>query len=272
MGSNLPLILATGTSGTIGRHLEPHIFSLDLDLATDFQLGTFEKGISWNLIHLAGVVGSEAVREQFDYSYQVNVNGAIRLAKQAIQNNVNNFIYISTSHVYSPSIDKLSEAAEISPINIYAEQKLITENKLLKMFENQTSNLVIVRVFSILDWGMPSFTLGGAIEKLIFEHKGPLKFAKDIRDFLTPKQVADALSQIASNSQIQSGIYNLCTGLGTTIGSAATKMGELADRSIDKSLFEENNSMIPSIIGENKKIKLLIPNFNYNWSPEILKI
>ncbi len=272
MGSSLQLILATGTSGTIGRHLEPHIISLDLDLATDFNLGGFGNGISWNLIHLAGVVGPKAVKEQFDYAFQVNVNGTLRLAKQAIQNNVSNFIYISTSHVYSPSTHRLSEVSEISPVNIYAEQKLITENKLLKMFENQTSNLVILRVFSILDWGMPSFTLGGAIEKLIFEHKGPLKFTKDIRDFLTPKQVANALSQIASISRIQPGIYNLCTGLGTTIGSAAIKMGELADRAVDKSLFDENNSMIPRIIGENEKIKLLIPNFNFNWSPRILKI
>ena len=271
MVNELQLILATGTSGTIGKHLISKVTNLELDLATEFELKETIPTSNWNLIHLAGLVGPDAVRKQFDYSYKVNVKGSIRLAEQAIKNNVSNFIYVSTSHVYAPTIEKITEHSKVAPVNIYAEQKFEAENGLLKLFGNTKSNLVIIRVFSILDWGMPSFTLGGAIERLIFEKMGPLKYTNDVRDFLTPKKVAEALCEIGAKNRIQSGIYNLSSGVGTSIADAALRMGKIAGIEINRSNIEEMNSPSPMVVGANDKIKSLIPATELIWRPSEIK-
>jgi nucleoside-diphosphate-sugar epimerase len=259
---------ATGTSGTIGRHLSLAVAPLKIDLRKIEQvksLPTFSK--EDKLIHLAGVIGPKLVEGNYEEAYRVNVEGTLNLATRFLENGGERFIYVSSSHVYAKSHSKLDENSPIGPINSYAVQKLQTENLLGTLFKHNPTALCVVRVFSVLDWGVPPYTLGGAIGKLADpESDYILKFASDVRDFLAPKQIARMLEKI-SNATSLSGVVNLCSGLGLTVFEAARAM--LAAQGLDVPLnrIHHTSSDTPFIVGDNSKLIGALPGVNLKWVP-----
>lgn len=160
------MIAANGLSGTIGRHLEPHVEEIKLDLSANKEefLNLELSNIS-QLIHLAGIVGEGRVLADPARSYSINIEGLTYLAEEFYKSSSGRFIYISSSHVYAPSNMPLSEESITGPINKYAEQKLIAETHLSRIFSQSPHRLTIIRVFSVLDFDVPDFTLGGRDSK-----------------------------------------------------------------------------------------------------------
>jgi UDP-glucose 4-epimerase/GDP-4-dehydro-6-deoxy-D-mannose reductase len=263
-------IFATGTTGTIGRHLASRVKSLDIDLATIvFQLESSVILDSDSLLHLAGIVGPAKVEENLELSYQVNVSAVGRLGKQFIESRGSKFVFVSTSHVYEPSDDPILETHQIGPRSTYARQKREAEVALLDIFSKEPERLCIVRVFSVLDWDVAPFTLGGGIAKLgDANSKYVLNNCDDIRDFLTPRTIANALVEICENSAL-SGEVNLCSGQGITVGQAALEMlgPEAGSAALDR--MNSGNSDNPVLVGENSKLRSALPNLDLRWLPSI---
>jgi nucleoside-diphosphate-sugar epimerase len=160
-------IYATGSTGTIGKYLRSDIQPVRFDLSSsekNFKSINFDHHAS--LIHLAGVVGPSEVQKNIELSRSVNVDGTGFLAREFIKKSEGVFYFVSTSHVYTPSQDLISETSPIAPTNIYAQQKYEAECLLENIFSSQSHRLCIIRVFSVLDWGVAPHTLGGAIRKL----------------------------------------------------------------------------------------------------------
>ena len=152
-------LYATGLTGTIGRHLPADVIPVNIDLSSSKESFTsinFEG--NGNLLHLAGVVGPSAVLKDLGYARSVNVDGTKYLAQEFIKKSAGIFYYISTSHVYAPSSNLISESGPLSPANIYAEQKLEAETSLQRLFELEATRLWIIRVFCVLDWDVAPFT------------------------------------------------------------------------------------------------------------------
>lgn len=260
-------IFATGTTGTIGKHLTQRAISLTIDLAADVQLEKSSFGASDSFLHLAGIVGPEKVEENLKLSHQVNVAAVSHLGKQFLESRGGKFVYVSTSHVYGHSNDPILETHSIAPRNSYAQQKREAEVALMEIFSEEPERVCIVRVFSVLDWDVAPFTLGGGIAKLRDANSGyVLNNCDDIRDFLTPKTIANALADICENS-ILSGVVNLCSGEGLTVGQAARKMlgPEASSGVLDR--MKSGHSNCPVIVGENTKIRRALPNLDLRWMP-----
>lgn len=259
---------ATGTTGTIGRHLPSSITGLSVDLS--LGQNTFKRihfDDSDDCLHLAGIVGPTEVNKDPDYAYSVNVLGTKFLAEQFLQNSRGKFYYVSTSHVYARSDWVITEESDVLPMNIYSEQKLMAESELLNVFASSQEQLCIIRVFSVLDWDVGRFTLGGGIRKLV--NKEPnykLYNCDDRRDFLTPRNIANVLYEIINCKEI-SGIVNLCTGIGTTVGDAAKRMILESGFQIPEDKIESGNSDFPSIVGSNQKLLNALPSLNLKWNP-----
>jgi nucleoside-diphosphate-sugar epimerase len=261
-------IYATGTTGTIGKHLQNKVEQLEVDLgATDFELpGEVYKSGNC-LLHLAGLVGPQLVEEDLEYSHQVNVVSTERLGRQLLQSSSNRLVYVSTSHVYKPSLSAIKESDPISPQNSYAQQKREAELALVELFSKEPERLCIARVFSVLDWDVASFTLGGGIAKLCDESSSYiLNNCDDIRDFLTPKTIAGALLEISKSSGL-SGVINVCSSLGSSVGDAARKM--LASRGVEvpEDRMKVGFSSNPFVVGDNSKLLAALPNLDLSWVP-----
>lgn len=261
-------IFATGVRGTIGRHLSKKVEPLNCNLQNPHEIdkvGKFSEHA--RLIHLAGVVGATNVENNPQTSWEINVLGTIRLANKFLENGGRNFIYVSSSHVYSSSTIKLQEESELGPTSRYAEQKLETEFKLLNLFRNSNANLCIVRVFSVLDWDVQPFTLGGAIKKLTDPRlDSELKYGDDVRDFLTPSKIAESLESLAYISN-KPKILNLCSGEGLSIANAAISMLSQSGFEVPMGRILSGQSENPHIVGNNARIRQLLPNLKLNWVP-----
>jgi nucleoside-diphosphate-sugar epimerase len=259
-------IYATGVTGTIGKHLASQVSGIDIDLLSpqeDFKKLSFNA--SDCIIHLAGVVGSSMVEKELEKSYQINVEGTKKLALAALDGGVGRFVYVSTSQVYKPSTNLLSEESEIGPSNVYAHQKYEAELAAHKVFQGTPNKLCVVRVFSVLDWDVQNFTLGGGIKKLAKNDPGfVLGDSDDVRDFLTPKRIAEVLIEIANEPGL-TGVVNLCTGHGLTVRAAATRMLTESGFVSSEDRIRSGKSGVPLMVGDNSKLLSYLPNLILNW-------
>lgn len=249
-------VIASGLSGTIGRFVEnangyvgdirnPSLYS---------QLEGYD-----SFLHLAGIVGTQNVQNALKESYEINVTATLSLAQECLKRNFSQFVYVSTSHIYGISEHKLVEDAVLNPRTDYSKQKLEAELRLKSLFEEERSNLVIVRLFSILGAGMPPFTLGGLLDQISSQGNRQISFSDDQRDFLSPDQAAKALEIIAKNDWKEDETINLCTGKSLSVKAASKIYMASKGFFLEEDTFKAGSSDVPIIVGDNSKLKQAIP-------------
>ena len=161
--NSLKKLFLTGKSGTIGKHFRKHSDSTFFDVTdrNDAEKWFKERNLlGATFLHLAALVGESQVSLDLKRATEVNVTGTINVAKLALQQGVERFLFASTSHIYKPSSSAIGEEYEKVPQNIYAQTKFEAENALLEIFKDDLDKLVIFRIFSILDFGTPGYNLG----------------------------------------------------------------------------------------------------------------
>lgn len=244
------LIFATGMRGTIGRHLSSHVIELKCDLtALPKEINEVKNS---TLVHLASRVGSMEVDRDPIGAHKINVEGTLQLAKLAIRANCKRFVFISTSHVYKPHRLRIKETDVIEPLGRYAEQKYQTEIMLEEMFSQQNkSQLIVLRIFSVIGKDSKPFTLGGAVQRIVAEkHKVKIPNASDVRDFMSPQTVAHAIESLARSNRVNDKILNVCSGVGTTVRDAALNLAFQHEDELREDHFIEGNSAVPVMIGD----------------------
>ena len=262
------LNVVTGKSGTIGRYFPTNTYSFKSDLTSDFskELKLISKS-NFTIIHCAGIVGNSSVMKDSNHSYLVNVTSTIELARLSLSMGIKKFVYVSSSHVYESSSSIIDEGAKISPLNQYAHQKREAEVKLLEVFKDYPQQLLIARVFSLLDWGMKPATLGGAVEKLLNGEISDIHNGEDQRDFLTPRSTATILHLLANSEA--SGILNVCSSKATKIKDAVAYMFKQRNRLDLLDQVHEGNSETPFIVGNNLELKKHLNHQDLTWKPQL---
>jgi nucleoside-diphosphate-sugar epimerase len=255
--NSLEKLFLTGKSGTIGKHFRKQSNSTFFDVAdrNDAEKWFKERDLlGATFLHLAALVGESQVSSDLKRAVEVNITGTINVAKLALQQGVKRFLFASTSHIYRSSSGAISEEYEKFPQNTYAQMKFEAENALLEIFKDDFDKLVIFRIFSILDFGTAAYTLGGRVTEAINNQKKILiKCALDRRDFLTPRNVSNAI-EYCIHSNLAGGIYNICSGEPRTVKEAVEQMLVTANLPLNFFEFENKHSNSPEIFGNNSKI------------------
>jgi len=126
------------------------------------------------------------------------------------------YIMLSTSKVYGNSheLKTYTEEDECFPYDYHSENKLITEQKLLSNYSQQTTILRGSNIFGY-EPGRDSFT-GYCIKQLIETNSIELTIDKNtVRDFLPVEVAADIIKRVVDLGPI--GVYNLSSGFGITV-------------------------------------------------------
>jgi nucleoside-diphosphate-sugar epimerase len=87
------------------------------------------------VVHLAAVVGDPACSRQPDLARAVNLDASLALIEESRRSGVNRFLFASTCSNYGKMKDTdgyVDEAAELSPVSLYAETKVAVEKALLQ--------------------------------------------------------------------------------------------------------------------------------------------
>jgi len=203
-------ILITGASGSLGEHIcnefanyqdfevlalynsneckYKNIHSLQLNL-TDFEkLEEVFKSFKPNIVIHTAALSNTAVCDQSlpKTVYEVNVNATKQIAEFCCTFNAR-LIYTSTDLVYAGYRGSmLEENSKLIPISLYAETKLMGEEKIKQTFDNY----IILRMALMI--GFPLTSSGNHFKQMYIDFRSgrPVKLFYD--QFRTPLSFFDA--------------------------------------------------------------------------------
>ena len=161
-----PVVLVTGASGFIGRHLTPtlegagwvvrQVLRTAPTRAGDVLIPSIGSTTNWRgafagvdaVVHLAARVHQTEPNQSTDLYQDTNVEGTLNLARSAREAGVRRFVFISTVLVNGRSSDghrPFNESDEPRPRNIYARSKAAAEIGLAELARDDGMHIAIIR-------------------------------------------------------------------------------------------------------------------------------
>tara|TARA_B110000858_G_scaffold153626_1_gene175157 strand:+ start:2397 stop:3326 length:930 start_codon:yes stop_codon:yes gene_type:complete len=166
------MILITGSSGYIGSEIanyleqknikyigiDSHIYSspkniinkkkhVKIDISNNKVGDLIKKNKISTIIHCAAlsyVLDAEKNKKKY---IQNNIKKTKKFIDLCKNSNIKNFIFLSSSNVYSENLKIFSEENLIKPINLYGKTKTIIEKYLRNL---NFKNLIILRLFNVV--------------------------------------------------------------------------------------------------------------------------
>lgn len=247
--------LVTGAAGFIGSAIAKKLLSLGHEVWTIDNLSTGQldklpprihfiqgdcqnpesihqlQGTIFNaILHFAGQSSAEISFDDPVYDLRTNTEATLRLIDYAIKHGCQRFIYASTMSVYGSVEDiPISENHKTEPLSFYGVGKLASEHY-LRIYMDKGLQPTTLRLFNVygphqnmsnLRQGMVSIYLA----QMLFQDKVIVKGADDrFRDFIYIDDVVDFTCGIIDDSRTYGGVYNVATGIKTTIKTLISKL------------------------------------------------
>jgi nucleoside-diphosphate-sugar epimerase len=167
----------------------------DISSETDWKAALADAEVVVHLANRAHVLNDQ-VKDPLTVFREVNVDGTIQLAKQALESKVKRFIFISSIKVNGEKTDEHSFSAEDrpNPQDPYAVSKLEAENALREISAQSTMEIVIIRPPLVYGQGVK-----GNFKRLsrLVELGIPLPFAsiKNKRSLISLEKLVQLLSR-----------------------------------------------------------------------------
>jgi nucleoside-diphosphate-sugar epimerase len=258
----------TGSTGVLGTLLKKK-FKLkkkNLFLNKIQNLNDVNNWIKSNnfdcIIHLAAIVPTEIVKKNKHKANLVNFKGTKNLV-----NAINSFsrkkvwfFYSSTSHIYKPQKNFLSEKSKKKPMTYYGQTKLKSENYILSNKKNISP--CIGRIFSFTSNKQNSnFIIPSIIKKL--KSKNKKIFFENLnheRDFLPLEDIVSAINKLLYKNY--EGIINICSNRSTNLTDILFALND----KYKKEIYLKENKNKTYLLGSNKKLLKLgwkLNNYNY---------
>jgi nucleoside-diphosphate-sugar epimerase len=181
------------------------------------------------VIHLGGIVGDPACSVDEDLTIDVNLAATRLLAQVARGEGVQRFVFASSCSVYGASDDVLSEDSETRPVSLYARTKLVSEQLLLDMADDEFAP-VMLRFGTVYGLsGRPRFDLviNLLTAKAVTERKITVMGGDQWRPFVHVDDVAEAIFRVvkAPLSVVRNQTFNVGSDeQNLTIGQVAERI------------------------------------------------
>ena len=159
---------------------------------------------------------------------QVNIIGLLNILQACRKNNIKKIIFTSASSLIGePQSFKVSENHTTTPKTAYGITKLASEHYLRLFQELYGINFIVFRFFNIYG----SYQKNGLVPSLyqkITSNQPVTIFGdgKQLRDFVYITDVLPFFEKAISNDSVNNSIYNIGTGIGTTISEVITLMSD----------------------------------------------
>jgi GDP-4-dehydro-6-deoxy-D-mannose reductase len=276
--------LITGASGFTGKHLVRFLNSRSIATSalslrgsqicdSEFVANVLKKTDPDYLFHLAGLTRSNSVEEIL----RVNILYAVTLLKASREANLDDrpLLLVGTAAEYGQISDRdlpITEETECRPYNVYGTSKLAQTLIGLAAAESERRPLVVVRPFNIIGNGMPEYLALESFRRQIQRIKAggqpPVIRVGNLntsRDFIDVEDVAQLYWVLLQNRQAYGQIFNLCTGIATSIRALLDLLIQASGLGIevqcDKACVKEVDVSVH--YGSNKKLQRLIGDFRY---------
>lgn len=288
---NKEKVVISGINGFVGQHLakalsaqgisvvgvgnEPEVYEnianiVDSYFSQNLIDGWPDTGPIKSVIHLAGLA---AVGPSFDDpQLYINANSAMvtNLCEYYLkQESKPRIIIVSSGAIYSPDQPMpITEDSAIGLSSPYAVSKVLNENQ-ATYYRNRGLDCVVVRPFNHIG---PGQTLGFILPdfyKRISESSGAIIKAGNIntrRDYTDVRDIVKAYSLLALTPELQSDVYNICSGQSLAGSEILDKLKLAMNRpevifEIDPSLVRPTD--IQEIVGDSSRLRNEL-----RWQPQ----
>ena len=190
--------------------------------------------------------------------YDVNVFGCLNIVESLVELGLNKtkVIAASSANIYgSPDVARINEQQQPSPVNHYAMSKLAMEHMVKLWFPKLP--IIITRPFNYTGVGQMNNFLIPKIVSHFKDNKSTIELGNiDVsRDFSDVRDIAKSYVDLLA-SDVQSEVFNLCSGNVHSLSSIIEKMEEIAGYKIDVQVnpdFVRANE-IKVLGGDNSKL------------------
>jgi len=189
------------------------------------------------VIHLAAKISVPESIKNPQLTFDVNVNGTQNVLKACLKNNITKIIAASTAAVYQNTSRKiiLDETSPVEPQSPYGQSKLEMENKIIDFASIHNIDVTILRFFNVFGIGQ-SLEYAGVITKFkenIQNNSSLIIFGDGTvtRDFVHVDDIVDAIILTISHSK--NPIYNIASGISTSISNLAETMISISGKDIE---------------------------------------
>lgn len=250
------IAMVTGGRGILGARLiaelrltSDDVRSLKSDL-TNFSAVRSEvisnKDVT-HWFHLAAMVPTDVVEQDLSRALLVNSQGTANLFACIAELRANLFFcYVSSSHVYTPQAEPITEQAKPSPSSLYGLTKLLGEKSVLEIADFFGQSATIARVFSMYDQSQKGSFLYPAWKQKIDQWDGRSELevlgGNCYRDFSNASEIANRLVNLAAFEA--NGIFNIGSGRAMKV---VDFLKEMFGQHMPFMSVGESNSLIPSI-------------------------
>ena len=221
------------------------------------------------VVHLAGASLNAESRINPRKYYDNNVGGTLNLVDTMLDNDVRRMVFISTGSTYGKvDMVPVDEQIKQNPETPYSRTKYIVE-QILKDYETHGLNPMILRLFNVAgartndDIEIGRNFISVLMEKIktgsLFTLMGgdyPTKDKTCVKDFL---HVIDACNAIGLSVKklLEDGagnVYNLGSGIGTSLGEIIHKSQEISGRQLQLRITDGVPTETPALVVDNTKI------------------
>jgi UDP-glucose 4-epimerase len=253
----------TGHSGTLGSELIKKKFNFKFckfkgNICNKKKIQQWIKKNKLDLIiHLAAIVPTNVVENNFSYANNVNYIGTKNLVDAIVENNLNLkwFFFSSTSHVYSlPKKEiEINEKFKKKTISKYGLTKLKAERYIKKKLSKSKIPYCIGRIFSFTHINQEDSYLIPSIVKKIRKSKNKnivFNNMNHYRDFVSVADICETIKLLWRKKS--KGEFNIASGKATHTKNIVKF---LCKKYKKKPIFIDNGKSY--LVGDVKKIKKL---------------
>lgn len=175
------------------------------------------------VIHLAALTDIEQSVKNPLETHDVNVNGTLNLLNEAAKNNIQKFLFASSTAVYGEDNPlPLKENYPPKPISPYGASKASAEHYCTAFHRTYRLPTIILRYFNVYGPRQEKSTYSGVITKFLNNAKNnrPLVIygnGEQTRDFVHVEDIVNATLLALESNRSNGQILNVCTGKPTSI-------------------------------------------------------
>jgi UDP-glucose 4-epimerase len=204
--------------------------------------------------------------------FATNIGGTLNVLLAARESKPDRVVYTSSASVYgNPRSIPINEDDHLVPLSPYAVSKLGGENYCLAFYESYGLPVAAVRYSNIFGVGQrPDNPYCGVVSKFFASvYAGePLAVHGDglqTRDFTYIDDAVDATILAAVHPRAEGEVFNVGTGIETSVTALATQIGRSAGRDIDLLRIDRRDvDNIRRRVVNIEKIRRML-----RWSPQV---
>ncbi|MDR8524418.1 NAD-dependent epimerase/dehydratase family protein [Shewanella fidelis] len=236
-------VLITGSKGFIGEYLTRELekecelvlqarsrrenelknfYEIDIDSKSNWRECLHGVDV---IVHLASVAHNKS--NDIEYIKEVNVNGTLNLAKQAVESGVKRFVFVSSIGVNGNSTSEsvFLATSKANPHNCYAQSKHDAEIGLKNIGKDTGLEIVIVRPTLVYGPNAPgNFRLLTNLVKLA--PFLPFGLARNMRDFIYVKNLTSLLVECAKHPNAPGSTFLASDGKAVSIKTFTNLMAK----------------------------------------------